>query len=185
MTVFVGVDQALTKMGVVVIQDGTVSQLELIRPPDHLVDTDRLVHLDNCLRAILAPLPPVTQACLEGQSYNSTGQTDQLGQIAGVVKVALHEASLRSPVAVPPATLKKFVTGRGAADKAQMMRATSKKWGIEITQDDICDAHGLARIAEQLHCLTTTTRHEAEAIISLTQPKKRRRRVKKLFPKDM
>ncbi len=56
---------------------------------------------------------------------------------------------------------------------------------IPIDDDDICDAHGMARIARQLHCKTTTIRHQIESLKSLTTKKRRKRRVKKLLPKTL
>lgn len=182
MTLFVGVDQALRKIGVAVVHNGAVDLLKLILPPPDLRDASRLAYLEEALTYALAPYKgQVTYAALEGQSYGSEGQLDQLGQIGGIVKLMLYHLAGKDPLVVPPATLKKFVAARGSAGKSAMMQATKVYWNLEITQDDLCDAHGLARIAEEFVCANSSHRHQIEAVDSLRAPKKKKR-VKAVFP---
>jgi Holliday junction resolvasome RuvABC endonuclease subunit len=124
MSVFVGVDQALRKIGVAVVEDGRVTLLKLIVPPSDLRSTPRMQYLRESLAHTLAPYTSVDGAAMEGQSYGSEGQIDQLGRIAGVVELLLADHCGKPPLVVPPAVLKKFVTGTGQANKSMMMRAT-------------------------------------------------------------
>jgi Holliday junction resolvasome RuvABC endonuclease subunit len=121
---------------------------------------------------------------MEAQSLGSIGDIDQLGQINGVVQVLLQDLGM-SPLRVAPALVKKFVTGHGQATKQEMMRATWNEWGVPFTQDDLCDAHGLARIAQAYTELNMTARHQLEVIHTLSQPKKRKKRTPRLFPKTI
>jgi Holliday junction resolvasome RuvABC endonuclease subunit len=89
MKLFVGVDQALRKIGVSVIKGGRVELLKLIVPPADLRDAARLLFLEDALNHALEPFPVANGAAMEGQSYGSEGQLDQLGQIGGIVKLAL------------------------------------------------------------------------------------------------
>jgi hypothetical protein len=50
------------------------------------------------------------------------------------------------PLIIPPTTLKKYVTGAGTGQKNQMILHTYKKWGPTFTDDNACDAYGLARL---------------------------------------
>ena len=45
---------------------------------------------------------------------------------------------------VAPATLKKFVTGRGNAKKDEMLLETYKRFDKSFSNDNLCDAFGLA-----------------------------------------
>lgn len=45
-----------------------------------------------------------------------------------------------------PGELKKFVTGKGNADKVQVAAHLSKRYGVLFDSDDIYDAYGLARM---------------------------------------
>jgi Holliday junction resolvasome RuvABC endonuclease subunit len=184
MKLFVGVDQALRKIGVSVVCGDSVELLKLILPPKDLRDALRLQYLEDALHHALEPFPEAVGTAMEGQSYGSDGQIDQLGQIGGIVKLCLLKRYGVSPLVVPPSTLKKFVTGNGQADKSMMMRATKVYWDLEVDQDDICDAHGLARLAQEFYAPTNRYRHQVEAVESLRR-KKKSKRIKAVFPKSL
>ena len=185
MSAFVGVDQALTKIGLCVIADGQIAKLHLIKTPTKLKGPERLTFLRDSLLAELKPWKKkISKAAIEAQSLGSLGDIDQLGQINGVVQVLLSDLGA-PPLKVPPAVLKKFVSGNGQADKGRMRRATHKHWGIDISQDDLCDAHGLARLAEEVCLEQATLRYQIEAAYTMTQKRKRKSRVKKLFKKTL
>lgn len=184
MKLFVGVDQALRKIGVSVIRGESVELLRLIVPPHPLRDVVRLAYLEEALNHVLEPFPTADGIAMEGQSYGSEGQIDQLGQASGIVKVSLFKRYNISPLVVPPATLKKFVTGNGQADKSMMMRATKVYWDLEVDNDDLCDAHGLARVAQEFYAPRSGYRHQVEAVASLRRTRKSKR-VKSVFPKSL
>ncbi len=48
---------------------------------------------------------------------------------------------------IAPGTLKKYVAGTGVAKKELMLLKTYKKWGVEFSDNNLCDAYGLARMA--------------------------------------
>ena len=56
-------------------------------------------------------------------------------------------------IITPPSTLKKFVIGKQpkgkGAKKELMLLHTFKKWGIEFSDNNLCDAYGLARMVYQ------------------------------------
>jgi Holliday junction resolvasome RuvABC endonuclease subunit len=158
--------------------------MKLILPPPDLRATERMLYLREALQHTLEPFPEAAGAALEGQSYGSAGQLDQLGRIGGIVELLLADLYGKAPLIVPPATLKKFVTGSGQATKSLMMKATKVYWGVETTQDDLCDAHGLARIAAEYYVPQSVVRHQCEAVYSLRH-KKVRRRIHVVFPKSL
>ena len=53
-------------------------------------------------------------------------------------------------VIVAPSTLKKFVTGKGNAKKDSMYLETYKRFGVSFTDDNLCDAYGLAKVGEAI-----------------------------------
>jgi Holliday junction resolvasome RuvABC endonuclease subunit len=111
------------------------------------------------------------------------GDIDQLGQINGIAQLVLSDLGVAEPLRVSPATLKKFVSGVPGASKQRMMSATLKTWNIRIEQDDLCDAHGLARIAQEVVEQKSLLRHQVEAVHCLTHPhKKTRRRARNATP---
>jgi Holliday junction resolvasome RuvABC endonuclease subunit len=64
------------------------------------------------------------------------------GMVHGAVRAALNDA-LIPYVTVPPASLKKYATGKGNADKTAMAIAALKRFGLEFADDNQCDAYWL------------------------------------------
>lgn len=171
MKCFLGVDQSLTGMGLVVLSEAGVILLQRVVRPAALRGVDRLAHLRAALRTVLDEYRPA-HAALEGYAYGATGRVFQLGELGGVVQLAFFDADVPF-LTVTPAALKKYVTNNHQADKALMLRKTNEKWGVDFgKEDDICDAHGLAHILKAIARNDTTVRHELEVINELTAPVK-------------
>lgn len=189
MSLYVGIDQALRKIGLCVLENGTATVLEYIATPKDLTGPERLVFLKNALLHHLLPYRKnIKAAAYEGQALRALGDLDQLGNIGGVIAVLLNDdlgVTAKHIYKVPPATLKKFVTGHANASKSEMMTTSSALWAYNFTQDDVCDAHGLARVAEECVEQTATQRHQIEAVYSLLYKKRKVAPIKKLFPKSL
>lgn len=68
------------------------------------------------------------------------------GMVHGAVRSGLIEAGI--PYAtIPPASLKKYATGRGGASKTDMALAAFKRGGVEFANDNECDAWWLWQAA--------------------------------------
>jgi Holliday junction resolvasome RuvABC endonuclease subunit len=70
-----------------------------------------------------------------------------LGELSGMVKLALFQEYGSLPLQVPPMTLKKYATGKGTSKKQEMLMQIYKRWGAEFNDDNAADAYALARIA--------------------------------------
>jgi Holliday junction resolvasome RuvABC endonuclease subunit len=83
-----------------------------------------------------------------------------LGELAATVKLFMWEhfydinhyypaqdQILRTPIQVPPMTLKKYATGKGTAKKQEMLLQIYKRYGVEFNDDNAADAYALARLA--------------------------------------
>jgi len=109
----------------------------------------------------------IQDIAMEGYAYSATmGHT--MGELGGMVKIALFDTFGIKPLLVPPATLKKYVTGKGTGiQKNQILLNVYKKWGIEFTDDNAADSYGLARIAAGMSEYT----YEVIVLNSLKDPK--------------
>lgn len=67
----------------------------------------------------------------------------------GVVRLALHQSGARV-LTVPPATLKKYATGKGTATKADMRMALYQRVGIDLRDDNQVDAYWLHALGHHL-----------------------------------
>jgi hypothetical protein len=84
-----------------------------------------------------------TTVYLEGYAYGRHNQAHQLGELGGVIRVALAERNVNVAV-VPPATLKQFATGKGNAGKADMLLAAMRAgYADDSADDNAIDAYWL------------------------------------------
>lgn len=83
-----------------------------------------------------------------------------LGELAATVKLFLFERfngtshynpeppqHCRTPLQIPPMTLKKYAAGKGNAKKQEMLLQIYKRWGLEFNDDNAADAYALGRLA--------------------------------------
>lgn len=61
------------------------------------------------------------------------------GMVQGVIRDMLLDEGIRYGD-VGPSTLKKYATGKGGANKTEMALAAMKRAGVELAEDNICDA---------------------------------------------
>ena len=165
---YVGIDQSLTCTAVATLRDGEII-VEIIKPDCRGVK--RLNYIYNEFKKLLPE--NIRGAAIEGYSFGSTGNTFNLGELGGILRLALFEKSITS-IQVPPPTLKKFLAGVGNANKNVMLKELYRQYDIDVNDDNICDAISLAILAyefyeTQYHCvdaLKTDLHKKCEIIIN-------------------
>jgi len=104
--------------------------------------SERLLEIRNEILA-LAQEAGVQIVAVEGYSYASRhSQAHSIGELGGVVRVALRELGV-PVVVIPPTCRAKFATGKGNSGKSEVMSAISAKTGIIWSGgdgNDRCDA---------------------------------------------
>lgn len=142
-----GIDLSLTSTGLGISRGAGVGTVRL-KPPAKLTGLDRMHWI---LAEIYAYTPshfPAQLAVIEGPSYGNQGTGRQSGhhERAGLwwlVCDKLH--GLRIPVAIaPPATVKKYATGKGNAGKDDMLSAAIRRNEEFDGGNDEADAMWLA-----------------------------------------
>jgi Holliday junction resolvasome RuvABC endonuclease subunit len=86
---------------------------------------------------------------IEGYAHGAKFNREKLGELGGIVKLAIYDVFKLEPIIVPPTVLKKYVTGKGNASKAQMMEGVAKKWGPQFDNDNLADAYALAQYCKE------------------------------------
>jgi crossover junction endodeoxyribonuclease RuvC len=76
---------------------------------------------------------------LEGYSFGSRNGGERLGELGGVIRLALYEAETPY-VEVAPNTLKMLATGKGNANKAEVLVSAVTRLGYAGTDDNEADA---------------------------------------------
>jgi crossover junction endodeoxyribonuclease RuvC len=148
--VVVGLDLSLTATGVV-DASGRAQTVpgKLPAKASALAQAQRLVRIRD---AVLAACAGAELVVIEGYAYGRAQQAHQLGELGGVIRVALTDAGIRW-VEVSPAQVKQYATGKGNASKDAMIIAAVKA-GADITTNDQADAWWLRSIG--LHVVTGT-----------------------------
>lgn len=143
---FIGLDFAFAKNGFVIIdeQEKILLQKVIITDPKRTPEQRMIQILDE-----LYPIKPnkTKLVYLEGLSYGSQGKSvSQLGAVHYLTRIFLYKKNINYKI-ISPSELKKFVTGKGNAQKDLMLLNVYKKWGVEFTDNNLADAYSLARMA--------------------------------------
>ena len=147
-----GIDPGLAKMAwCLLVPDGRRFDYEtgiIGKNLDGLNEIGRLAAIRDAVRALLIGKLP-NMAAMEGYSFGSKWRMADMGEVGGIVKIACHDAGVPLKI-VAPATLKKFVTGRGNSDKAVMRTKIFSKWKVEFGTQDEAEAFAVAQWASRV-----------------------------------
>lgn len=112
----------------------------------------------------------IVDSAMEGYSYGAQ-MAHMAGELGAVVKLGLWqhlEGTPQFPLIVPPANVKKYVTGKGTGvQKNQMLLHTYKTFGVEFDDDNAADSYALAMIASG----RSKTAVQKEVLAKLADPK--------------
>jgi Holliday junction resolvasome RuvABC endonuclease subunit len=130
--------------------------------PKKLRDSARLGYIHHNLTEFLKD-KAIYMGVLEAPSYGSVHKEFILGEVLGVIKLALIQLDILS-IAIPPTQLKMFLTGKGTATKEAMIYQAQVK-GCPSKQEDICDSWAAALLCKDLLLgPSTSNRKSLEAL---------------------
>lgn len=135
-----GLDQSITNTCAVVA--GHVTRIAT-KPKDFVHKLERLAHIGDRFSSLLGRLPRADRrvAYVEGYGFGSQ-VAHSLGELGGMLQLLLWEDGWEVYL-VPPSTVKKFVTGKGNAEKSAMMLEVFKRWSYSAEDDNDADAFAL------------------------------------------
>ena len=151
MAIIIGLDLSLTATGLVIVAndpDKIIDQF-LIESTAKEETTPRIIKINDRITKIIVKHKP-NLVVMEGPAFGvqKSSSIFTLGELAGLVKVTMYTMEQRFMV-IPPAVLKKWVTGKGNAKKDLMLLKVYKKFGVEFDDDNLCDAYALAKYGFQ------------------------------------
>lgn len=109
----------------------------------------RLQLIAQEVRRVISVWKP-TQVVIEGYAIYRASSVVTVVACGTIVRQTLYELGYNW-LEVPPTTLKKWVTGKGTANKAAMADAVLARWGYQSPSDDIVDAVALAQVGVAIH----------------------------------
>lgn len=138
-------DLSLTSTGLA-LPDGTTLTLK----PGKRTGCERLAWIRDEVLEHAKPLDfgiPVDLVVIEGYAMGTGRQagTYAIGELGGVIRLALHEAGIPY-IEIAPATLKKFATGKGNANKDAVLLAAARA-GFDGDNNNEADAWWLRKLA--------------------------------------
>lgn len=145
--IFVGIDPSFNATGVILLdKNGDIIEQKLISSNSKESAEERLIDIRNQL-SFIPIINNLKIVYFEGPSYSSNGQFAlQMGALHFMTRMLFFESKVNYKI-IAPGALKKFVTGKGNAKKNLMLMKVFKKWKIEFSDDNLCDAFSLAQLA--------------------------------------
>jgi Holliday junction resolvasome RuvABC endonuclease subunit len=148
MTRVIGIDQSSASTGIFSTFTGRGETIK----GEGLSGPARLDRIETKVRQVLEAERPAL-VVLEGYAFGTQYSREQMGEVGGVVRLAIFRAGYEGRMlVVPPSTLKRFATGNPSAKKPEMIAAARAKdpeaW---IRNEHQADAFWLAKVGEFLH----------------------------------
>lgn len=150
MSKYVGIDTSLTGTGFAIKDDSLPAGKQFIwktiktKPESFKDDTDRIIHIRN---EIIKSIPEDVDGVFIEDVFvghgPSAGASLRLAILAGCVRSGLRDKGIKFEI-IQPTMLKKYLTGKGNANKDVMMMTVFKKFGIETEDNNQADAISLA-----------------------------------------
>lgn len=146
---YIGIDQSYTGFGLVVLdQDGHCHQKSLLKYPLNKFkdESERLGRIYSDLMLFFSvhnSSGAQIHIGMEGYAYGAKLNREKLGELGGIVKLAIYDVFGVAPTVYSPTALKAFIAGNGKASKELMVEAV-QKLDPEITDHNLADAYGIA-----------------------------------------
>ncbi len=136
----VGLDIGFKKLGVCILQEGGhVSSFVFVGTEKKVDEKKYYAKLSESLGGgVLMRLINADLVCVE-KPFGVMGNAVKLHELLGIFKYKLIEWNIPY-VEIPQTTLKKFATGKGNAQKSDMVIKAYKEFGFEAETEDEVDA---------------------------------------------
>ena len=146
-----GLDLSLVSTGYVLLDDQVLEDVVWHGSVGSktLHDVERLEMFDHWIREALhyqaRPFGNATvdHVAIEGYSFGSPFGATALGELGGVIKLAIHQVGIPLHV-IPPSTWKKQLCGKGNIHKDLIRIELFKRFGVEFASQDTLDAWAVA-----------------------------------------
>ena len=109
-------------------------------------------------------IPHTNIAIIEGYSFGSQGRaTFSIGELGGVIKLLMYDFTIPY-IDVAPSALKKFATGKGNANKDEVLAAAIRKFNFQGSDNNEADAYILNKIGNAKYNKTIKLTYQQEVL---------------------
>ncbi len=154
---FLGLDLSLTSSGVYMHTPDAKDYKNFTKDKKFVIETKekrgvvRLKYIAAVLSDFLEEHGKPTLIAIEGYAMGVRGgRSFDIGELGGVIRTLLYDRQIPFIVA-PPTVLKKFLTGKGVADKSIILKEVFRQYGFDTPKHDIADAFVLSQIAKDYY----------------------------------
>jgi len=141
-----GIDPSLTATGIAFIENGVFKSGLIKTKPTYTVmdELKRLLKIRDSFA-----LDGVDIAVMEGVAFGvrKTSSLAQLAALNYLIRERLYKNKIPLLI-IPPTVLKKYITGKDNGPKDTMLLETYKRYEMSFSDNNLCDAFGLAKIGE-------------------------------------
>jgi crossover junction endodeoxyribonuclease RuvC len=166
----IGLDLSLTRTGVCVLSQDGYETFSITSKPQGDSYTDELKRMLRIVDRIAEEIDKreVGLVVVEGLAFmaRNTSALVQLSGLNYLVRDRLHARGLPFLI-VTPSTLKKFVTGKGNAQKDHILLEVYKRYGVTILDNNESDAFGLAKCGMAYLDIDTDLTQPQKEVITL------------------
>lgn len=157
MSIFIGLDLSISETGWCIFnKEGyTESGIVVSKKQDHpcdmlrFIDTAEKIIEHTGLENLLEDNPIIL---IENYAMRGKGQITRIAEFTAVVKTRLYSILPWENIWYSsPQTLKKFIMGKGNADKSLILKEIYRKYNMDFNNDNEADAYGLTRILWSMH----------------------------------
>jgi crossover junction endodeoxyribonuclease RuvC len=136
------IDPSLASLGYAYTLDGGETSFTGTIKANKLKGVARLLHVHARITEVISHVIPALVA-YEGYSLGKIRPYAlDRAELGGLIKKELYDRKI--PILlVPPTSLKLYATGKGNADKLEVMAQMGASRGLAFTSDDEADAYGL------------------------------------------
>lgn len=124
-------------------------------PRTFSIHTEKIVsyplRMSFILKQVLSYVSQDDLVIMEGYAFHAhMNSLTVLAELGGLVKFSLWRRTGVWPLLISPATVKKWITGKGTAKKDDIKLALFKKFGLEFINADEADAFALGDLGWHL-----------------------------------
>lgn len=152
--IFVGIDLSMTSTGIATIHGDQITTSRVTSKPTRGDTGTESNRLRLIVREILEHVPysDVTYVGIEGPSYGSQGNGQHIrGGLWWLLRGELDHWDIDT-IIVPPASVKKYATGKGNAGKDEVLAAVIRRYPqVDVRGNDEADALAIAALTARYH----------------------------------